>query len=169
MRRRGNHHQRIFHESLGAHVGALRRLAHDGEVGDVLGELLDDGIAVGDRQADLYLGMRLDEFGQQLRHEIVGGADRGDIEVAALQPLHLVEHRFHFLHQLQHGARIVQQFVSGRGEMQFFAGLLEQRQAHGTFGLLDLHRYGGLRQIQFRRRARMVKMAGYAFEDLQLA
>ena len=169
MRWRSDHHQRIFHEGFGAHVRALRRLAHDGEVGDVLGELLDDGIAVGDGQADLYLGMCLDEFRQQLRHEIVGGADHGDVQVAALQPFHFVEHRFHFLHQLQHRARIVQQFVAGRREMQLFAGLLEQRQAHRTLRLLDLHRNGGLRQIQFRRRARMIKMAGYAFEDLQLA
>ena len=75
MRGRGDDHQRIFHEGFGAHVGAFRRLAHDGEVGDVVGQLFDDGIAVGDRQADVDLGMRLDELGQQLRHEIVGGAD----------------------------------------------------------------------------------------------
>ncbi len=169
MRGRGDHHQRILHEGFGAHVRAYRGLAHDGEVGDIFGDLFDDGVAIGHRQADLDLGVRLDEPGQQLRHEIVGGADYGDVQVAALQPFHLVEHRLHLLHELQHRARIAQQLDTGVGQVEFLADLLEQGQTDGGLGLLDLHGHRRLRQIQFRCRARMVQMTRDALEDLQLA
>ncbi len=139
MSRSCDHHQRVLHEGLGAHVGAFRWLAHDGEVGDIVGELPDDGVAVGDGQADLDLGMRLDELGQQLRHEVVGGADHGDVEVAALQPFHFVEHRLHLVHQLQDAAAVAKQLAPRFGEEELLAHLLEQRQADRRLGLFDLH------------------------------
>ena len=132
-------------------------------------KLLDDRITIGDRKADLNFRMRLNEFCQQLRHEIVGAADHRDIQVAAFQSLHLIKHRFHFLQQLQHRSGVMQQFGTRNSEMKLLADLFEQRQPDRTFRLLDLHRNGGLGQIQFRRRTRMVQMAGDALEDLQLA
>ena len=140
----GDHDQRVIQERLRADVQAVGRLPQDGQVGAVVGELLQDGVAVGDLQDHIDVGIALAKPGEQLRGEVVGGVDHRNRQLAMAQPFHFIEHRLHFGELLGDVAAVLEQFAPGLGEKDLLAHLLEQRQADAFLELLDLHRHGRL-------------------------
>ena len=70
-----------------AGVGVVGRADHDREVGQVVGELAQQGFAIVDREVERHARMLLGECGQQAREEIVAGADHRDVEPPRAPPL----------------------------------------------------------------------------------
>ena len=54
---------------VGVHV--LRRPNHDGQVGEVVGELVQQFLTVMHREVELDVGIALGEFGEQARKKII--------------------------------------------------------------------------------------------------
>jgi hypothetical protein len=106
---------------------------------------------------------------QQLRYEVLGGADDADRQQAVVEPLE-ARHRIVGLLQIGEQAPCMNQEVfARRGQRDLAAMTLEQRQADLRLDLLDLHRYRRRCQVQRRRGARHAALPGYLREDPQLA
>jgi hypothetical protein len=123
---------------------------------------------VRDLHADADVGKALLEGPQEARHEKVGRRDGRNPESAAREPLEPVEHVVHFLDLLQDGPCVAVDLLAGLGQVNTLAELLGQRQASLLLELPNLHRHGGLGQVQLFGRFREAQVLGYCRKTLQL-
>ena len=95
----------ILCERFRYRIQRLRRTTHDGQIHFIRCQLVDDGIAIIDGEADFKFRKILAEARQQLRHEILCGADDGKIDSAAAQAPKSIEGVFRILQRAQDLAR----------------------------------------------------------------
>ena len=76
---RSDHHQVVVQKRRGFHSQFFRNLAHDQQVVFAVGQALQHFFPVGDEQAWLHLRIALYKNAQQVRHEVFGGSDHGDV------------------------------------------------------------------------------------------
>ena len=129
------------------HRRAARRRTHDRDHQPMFGQARMDTIAVLDRQAETDVGIARAEFGQQARHEVLGGADRNDVDGAGdhAAPGHQFDAgRFQRGH---HFARTAREDVAGGGQPDLTA-TIHQHLADDAFELAQLHRHCGLGDVQ---------------------
>ena len=112
--------------------------------------------------------LRLREFGEQAREEIIAGADHRHVQRSAgnsLEPRHRV---VGFAELLEDRAAVMKHFVAGRRQIDLLAELLEKRQSRVLLQLLDLRGDGRLGEVELFRGARKAEAARDGFEDFQL-
>ncbi len=89
MVRRGHDDIGVGRERLGDGVHALGRAHHDGEVGQVAGQLVQQFLTIVHREIERHAIMPIHEFGQQAGKEIIAGADHRHVEPASGNTLEL--------------------------------------------------------------------------------
>jgi hypothetical protein len=113
--------------------------------------------------------MELGEFPQQTGHEIGGGGNGHQAQVALGEAGAGHQGQLETLQRAQDVPAGGHQFLALVGELHPLAVLLHEGLAHGLGELLHLHGDAGLGQMQFLRRPRQGQMAGGGFENLELA
>jgi hypothetical protein len=166
---RADQHVGVAGHRLGVGVDLDRDAAHHGEVDGVVLELLQQALAVADRELNLDAGMRLRELGEQAGHEVFGGADQADRQLAGLGTEQALQVGLGVLDFAEHAQRVVHQQITGIGQRDAAPQAFEQRQADVVLELLELHRDGRRRQVQLLGGAGVAEVAGGDDEDLQLA
>src|SRR5207244_10482058 len=148
MFRRGDQRQWIDRERLGTRVELARWSSHDAQVHLVTLKSRNERLTVTNVEMQLDRGMLATKFREKLGHEVFRRADHADGELAHLDALHARHRVGSILQRRKHPPRMNEKILSRRCQCDLSASAIEQRQTHGRFQLLDLHRYRGLRQMQ---------------------
>jgi len=159
----------VRRKGLGHGVGVLRWTHHHRQVGQVVGQALQQVTAVVHRQVDLHTLVAPRELDQQAGQEIVSGADHRHIEATAGDALELRHRGLGLFELADDQVAVVQQLAARRGEVNPATQLLEQRQPGVGFQLANLRGHGRLRQVQLFGRTRVAGQPCHRLEDLQLA
>ena len=166
---RGRHDDvRVRRERQGDDVHIARRPDHYGEVGEIVGELAQQALAIVHREIERDARMGGAKGRQDPRKEVVPGADDRDVEATAGHPLELRQRLFGLLEALGDGPGTLQHLLAGGGEEALATDALEQRQADVGRELLDLRRHRRLRQVQLFGGTREVHVPGRRREHPQL-
>jgi hypothetical protein len=149
-------------------VGALGQGAHDHQVVQVVLQTFQYPRLVGDGQPRFHLGIVAQEYPEQMRHEVFGGGDRGQVQRAFHPGLH-ADHVFvQHAQPFQHIAAGLEQFAPGLSQEQALAHLLDQRHAHAFLQPLDLDRDRRLGQVKLFRHAGIAQVRAQTAEQSKL-
>jgi len=96
------------------------------------------------------------------------GIGHGDPEPSGVRALEFLDQLFGLVQLPSDGATELVELLAYLGEVNLLAQALKQRQAYGVLELSDLHRNGGLRQVQLFRRACETEPSRDTLEDLEL-
>jgi hypothetical protein len=161
-------HQRVVGEVLTHQIHVLGRLTHDVEVVLVVGQALQQHLAVAHQHRHLDTRVGCAEAAQQLGHGVLHRGQDGQLETAALHALQRSEVLRQTLHADLDVLAGVAQCLARSGQKYLLAHLLEQGLPHGLGQLLDLQRQRGGRQMQLLGCAGEAALAGHGEKDAQL-
>ena len=148
------------------HVGG--RTDHHREIGEIVGELAQQAVAIVDREVERDPGMLGAEGRQHPRKEVVAGADDRDVELPAGDALEIRERGVRLPHALGDRAGALEHLPAGRRQEGPATDPLEERQARLRRQLLENRRHCRLRQVQLVRGAGEIHVARRGGEHPQL-
>jgi hypothetical protein len=134
----------------------------------VAAEAAHDLLAVAHRELDGDLRVLVDEAHQQPRQPVLGGGDRTDAQRAGEVPEQGGELVAGLVPQRQQALGVDQQPLAGIGQPHAVPGAGHQRHARGGLEPADLHRDGGLAQVQLFRGQRHAAQSGHRAKGGQL-
>jgi hypothetical protein len=151
-------------------VDLLRRAAHHRQVDLAALHQLHQLAAVADHpQPHVHARVLFMEARQQMRNEVLGGADQADGEQPVLQSLQPRHGVVGILQRRQQASRMHQEVLASGRQRDIAAGAVEQRQADLGLQLLDLHRHRRRRQVQRLGGAGHAAVMRHLGKDPQLA
>jgi len=166
MRRGGNEHKGIRCERLGHDGRIIGRVNHHGEIDLVASQQGDELVTTAHRHVEFDAVLVIQECTDQVRKEIAARGNEPDPQALGAAGLEVVHRQFSSFQVCKNHHAMAQHDLARLGQGDPLARLREQRQASVVLQLLDLHRYGGLGQVQIFSRTGKTQIARNAFENL---
>ena len=149
-------------------VHAQRRAHHDGQVSQVVSQLVQQLFTVAHTKVQRHARVAPCKLHQQAGKKIIAGTDHSDVQLAAGDALELRHGLLDFLELLDDDPARLKHLHPRRREVDLLAELLEQRKAGMILQLFDLDGHRRLRQVQLFGSPRKAQVPGHGLEHLEL-